>query len=133
MTKTNKIWIGIILTTCLLSVLALWQVQRISQSLSDPGQALVYVDQVLVHSVDLSQLDGPTTTLIETGHGKNLIEFTSDSVRVVEADCPDQICVHQGPIKTSAIPIVCLPHKVVVRLTPSTQERGEDPVDAIVR
>jgi hypothetical protein len=41
------------------------------------------------------------------------------------ANCPDQTCVKQGVIKDGTVPIVCLPHKVIVRI-----EGGESGLDA---
>lgn len=35
---------------------------------------------------------------------------------MLEADCPDQVCVHAGWLTDSAAPIVCLPHRLVIRL-----------------
>ena len=36
------------------------------------------------------------------------------------ADCPDQVCVHQGWISDSTVPIVCLPHQVIIEVTGGT-------------
>jgi hypothetical protein len=35
---------------------------------------------------------------------------------IVSASCPDQICVHQGFISTSLLPITCLPNRLVIRV-----------------
>ena len=48
--------------------------------------------------------------------GYNLIEVERGRIRVAEADCPDQVCVRQGWISNSVVPIACLPHKLVVQL-----------------
>ena len=33
-----------------------------------------------------------------------------------EADCPDRLCVKQGEITNGIYPIVCLPHRLTVRI-----------------
>ena len=60
--------------------------------------------------------------------GYNIVEVEPGRIRVSEADCPDQVCVRQGWIATSAAPVVCLPHGLVIEIT-----GGESEVDAVVR
>ena len=38
------------------------------------------------------------------------------SIAIISATCPDQICVHQGFISTSLLPITCLPNRLVIRV-----------------
>ena len=45
-----------------------------------------------------------------------------------EADCPDQICVSRGLIQKSGQSIVCLPHRLVIRL----EQLGDQELDAVV-
>ena len=37
-------------------------------------------------------------------------------IRVSKADCPDQICANQGWISDGAVPIICLPHKLMIEI-----------------
>lgn len=46
--------------------------------------------------------------------GRNLIRVENGSVMVAQADCPDKICVHTGPISQEGEVIACLPHGVIV-------------------
>ena len=45
-------------------------------------------------------------------------------IRVSAADCPDQVCVEQGYISDGTVPIVCLPHGLVIEIV-----GGEEPLD----
>lgn len=54
--------------------------------------------------------------LIETEFGKNVIEYDENSVRVIEASCPDKLDILQGEISKSGEVIVCLPNRLVVEL-----------------
>ena len=38
------------------------------------------------------------------------------AICISEASCPDKICVGQGYISNSLVPITCLPHKLVIEL-----------------
>lgn len=54
---------------------------------------------------------------IDTEYGSNTVTIKDGTVAVTEADCPDQICVHEYPLgDDSPNPIVCLPHKLIVEI-----------------
>ena len=57
--------------------------------------------------------------------GENRVYIQEDLVFMDSANCPDQTCVKQGVIKDGTVPIVCLPHKVIVRI-----EGGDGGLDA---
>ena len=46
----------------------------------------------------------------------NVLLIHDGKADMTEADCPDQVCVRQGWISNSVVPIACLPHKLVVQL-----------------
>ena len=52
---------------------------------------------------------------IDLGTGNHL-EIRGGEIRMTEADCPDQICVHTGWIDQEHDMIVCMPNKVVVQI-----------------
>ena len=53
---------------------------------------------------------------VQTDWGMNTVHVEPDGVSVTYADCPDLLCVQQGKITTSAIPIVCVPHHLTVQI-----------------
>ena len=72
-------------------------------------------------------LSKPGEYRISYGDSYNIIEITEAGVRMKEADCPDQICVTRGVIQKSGQSIVCLPHRLVVRL----EQVGDQELDAV--
>ena len=62
---------------------------------------------------------------ITTERGENHILIESGAVRMIEADCPDQVCLHQGSINFSFQAIVCLPNRFVVSIR---QNPIEEPI-----
>jgi hypothetical protein len=79
--------------------------------------ACVYVDGELERRIDLDAVAVPYDFVVETKWGHNTVHVEQGSVRVSEADCPDQICVHQGKITgDDLLPIVCVPHRVVIEI-----------------
>ena len=59
---------------------------------------------------------------------RNVLKIRSGQASMIEADCPDLICVHHKPISRQGESIVCLPHKVIVEVTgeESAQEDEEN-------
>lgn len=62
----------------------------------------------------------------EDGTLLNRISVEPGRIRVEHANCPDQVCVEQGWIQDSALPIVCLPNKLIIEIT-----GGEEGADAV--
>lgn len=46
----------------------------------------------------------------------NVCEISDGRVRMIHADCPDQICVHSADIGAEGGIIVCLPNKVILSI-----------------
>ena len=63
-----------------------------------------------------------------TPDGKNTIQIKDGVVSMVEAVCPDQICVHSKPLRTSTGSIVCLPNRVALRIIGIDEEEGLDAI-----
>ena len=71
-------------------------------------------------------LSGDTRIVLGDGTHTNTLVIENGSARVVEANCPDQICVNRGAVRYDGESIVCLPHKLVI-----TVEGGPSPdIDA---
>lgn len=49
----------------------------------------------------------------------NICKIKDGKVTMIEADCPDKLCVHQKAISTKGGTIVCLPNKVVLEIDSS--------------
>ncbi len=47
----------------------------------------------------------------------NTVRIEGGSVRMEESDCKNRICVNTGAISSPLYPIVCLPNRVLVRIS----------------
>lgn len=79
-------------------------------------KALVYVDGELYGSYDLASVVIPYEETIRSEYGYNTLRISRGAIEVLEADCEGQDCVRQGAIRDSLLPIVCLPHHVVIEI-----------------
>jgi len=108
----SKMILLLLLGAAAASALFLWRKDREVQS----PIARITRDGVLLKEIDLSQVDESYAITLEDGSGTNTVLVEPGRIRISEADCPDQICVNQGYILDSTVPIVCLPHKLMVEI-----------------
>jgi hypothetical protein len=55
------------------------------------------------------------------------VEVDGGKIRMLKANCPEQICVKQGWIKDPGASIVCLPGEIIIHID------GPADVDAVTR
>ena len=93
--------------------------------------ANIYQDGTCIRSVDLSAVTEPETFIITTEHGTNTVLIEPGRICILEANCPDQVCVNAGWLADSAAPIVCLPHRVVIRIESAPGAQGSGQLDTV--
>ena len=82
------------------------------------GSPIARISQegVLLEEIDLNQVEESCTLTFEDERGTNTVLVEPGRIRILEADCPDQVCVNQGFISDGTVPIVCLPHRLLVEI-----------------
>ena len=83
-----------------------------------PGvTAQVILNGEVIREIDLSRVKEPYSFSVDDGAGgTNLVEVEPGRIRVSEANCPDGICVSQGWLSDQTVPIVCLPHRLIIKI-----------------
>lgn len=64
---------------------------------------------------------------LTTGH--LVVRIEEGSARVVEADCPDQLCIHTGRVHRPGQAVVCVPNRVSIEVV--REDNTEQDVDAM--
>lgn len=83
----------------------------------------IYQDGQLITSISLTEIqESYTFTVTGTSGCQNEVEVRPGSIGILSADCPDKLCVHQGFISDSRLPITCLPNRLVIQLRPAEQD-----------
>jgi hypothetical protein len=118
MLRSNKFWIIVLGGVVIVSIAATLALGRVSAD-----TAHIYQNGALIESLDLSSVAAPYTFTVESALGANVIMVERGRIRISEADCPDMSCVRQGWVSGGTTPIVCLPHRLVIR------PGGNGPVD----
>lgn len=109
----------LILALVLLAVLAAGFFVQRSLFSGQGAKAIVQVGGQVTHELSLSKAQ--ELWVGDDEIGRNLVRVEDGAVMVVEADCPDKVCVHTGPIRQEGEVIACLPHGVIIYI----QRRGE--------
>ena len=94
------------------------RIYAVSHSSTGNGQALyadIYQSGELLETIRLDTVTDEYTFEVPGENGaSNTVR--PGSIAIISATCPDQICVHQGFISTSLLPITCLPNRLVIRV-----------------
>ena len=90
-------------------------------------QVNILQDGKVLFNIDLVSAEDQTLEIEYEGR-INTVQIENGRIRMLNAECPDQTCVHMGWLRSGSIPIVCLPNHLVIEYTDS-----EDKVDTVVR
>lgn len=97
----------LIISTILISAVLFF----VRESFIETGETvLIYVDNKLYKTVSLSES-------CEIDVGTNTIVIENGYAYMKNATCPDKICVNTGKINDNSRDIICLPNKVMVKIT----------------
>ena len=84
----------------------------------DHPVAAITLDGEVLDEIDLTQVQEPYSFTVTGKDGlTNTVLVEPGRIRVSAADCPDHICVDQGFISDGTVPIVCLPHKLMISIS----------------
>jgi len=120
-TATDVILIAVVLVLATASIVRVGRAE--SRTPAGSAVAKIYHGNVLIEEVALDV----DRDLELTDVGMR-VEVREGRIRVVESDCPQQVCVHAGWIRRGRQVIACVPNKVLI-----TIESSEPPfLDAIV-
>ena len=78
---------------------------------SGSGSAVVKVDGKIEGTYPLNE-----DREITINNGSNILQIRNGKAKMTEADCPDQLCVHQKAVSASGENIICLPNRVIVEV-----------------
>lgn len=88
---------------------------------------VIEVDRKVIYDIPLTGESKAKIIQVEEGNGQyNRIEIKQGVVRVVEANCPDKICVKWSAIRNNGETIVCLPHRMVIKILGGKQKGSID-------
>ncbi|MBU1669773.1 MAG: NusG domain II-containing protein [Actinobacteria bacterium] len=128
--QTGKVRLGDLVLVALVVVAAAASVMLVSAARAGEKGSLVIIEVNgrEVKRVALGPGQAARTFKIETGDGYNMVVVDGGRVRVKEADCRDRVCLGMGWAETSGDNIICLPHRMVIRVVGRRAPNGVDTV-----
>ena len=110
------------------SLLWIWQADTDSVKIT----AEIYQNGELIQSISLDSVEEPYSFTITGNDGcYNEVEVRPGSIGIISANCPDKLCVHQGFIHSSLLPVTCLPNHLVIQIRTEDNSSENDAVDIV--
>ncbi|RCX13572.1 hypothetical protein DFP94_12019 [Fontibacillus phaseoli] len=130
MKRGDILLIGLIVVIAAVFLVPRWLDGESSEKYHNgPRIAKITVDGKPFRTVELT---GEEQTIeIKTEFGYNLLKVHDYGIEMIDADCPDKVCLTFGFIERNGGTIVCLPHKLLVEIEGASGE-GDD-LDAVVK
>lgn len=88
--------------------------------------ASIKVDGKLYDTIHLSTNKGEKKLNIKNSAGNNSILIRNNTIKVISADCKDDLCVKQGEISKVGESIICLPHKLIIEIKGDEKDSSSD-------
>ena len=120
----------IIIAAALLAALALYLVSQISLG-AEASTVVATLDGKEVLRRPLAMED--TYEIAQEDGSVNIIAVEDGAVYMKEANCRDGLCIRQGKMKNGAKTIVCLPHKLVVKMDGDAPVSDNSDLDIIIQ
>ncbi|WP_455529912.1 NusG domain II-containing protein [Ruminococcus sp.] len=113
MTKGVKIIGAVVLLMLAAAIVAV----MLNFRTSDNTHIVILQNNKVIYSLDLSKEKDRSFRIESPDGGWNEVKIENGKICIADADCPDQTCVHTGVLRSEGVPIVCLPHKLVIRFS----------------
>lgn len=79
--------------------------------------ANIYKEDKLIESINLDEVKEDYEFVIEDDNGNyNKVLVSKGNISIIEASCPDSVCINTGKISNGFLPIICLPNKVTIEI-----------------
>lgn len=56
---------------------------------------------------------------------ENTLQIKNNEIKMIQATCPDHVCIKQGAISKKGQSIICLPHKLIVEVVSGDEEQDD--------
>ena len=63
---------------------------------------------------------------ISTDHGNNTIVINGNEIKIVDADCKDELCIKQGSISKIGKTLICLPNELIIEIKGDEYDSSDD-------
>lgn len=119
MNRADKILIGVIMLFFLISL-------GINQYIFARTDCLIHKSAVIrvqkeTYKTIALPVDKRVTLVLEGKIGYAVVEISGEKIRMIDAPCPDKICMHRGVISSVGESIICIPNEIVIEIIAETK------------
>lgn len=93
-------------------------------------EVIIVRDGKIIHKYKIDDTYERTIKL-DFGNEHNIVEIKDGKVTMTESNCPDKVCIETKPISKNGEMIVCLPHKLYVKIEGEEDDKQSD-IDIVV-
>lgn len=128
MTKGVKICLAAVLTALVISAVTAAVMFR-PKKIESSQYVEIVQDNKILYRIDIVQEKDRTFRIEYPDGGWNEITIRNSQIFVSDADCPDKTCVKSGILRSENMPIVCLPHRLVIRFSGQGEQNENKTTD----
>lgn len=92
----------------------------------DRTYAEITINGKVYKKIPLSEHTGEEFIDVKYENKINTVRARDNKISIVEASCPDSLCIHQGEIFKVGQSIVCLPNKVMIEIKGNKLEDSDE-------
>ncbi len=98
-----------------IAIIAIGAISFILLNKKEGGKVIISVGGEVYKEVSLKE-EQEIPIVMKDGEFENILQIKNGYATMKEANCPDQLCVHQKSISKEGESIVCLPHQVIITI-----------------
>lgn len=115
MKKTDKYILIIVGVILFLSIVGIYGYRMFFSTAGTT--AVITQNGKVINTIELDKVEKPYEFTINSQQGGyNTIYVDHGSIRVIDADCPDRLCIHTGTLSKTNDIAVCLPHGLFIEI-----------------
>lgn len=99
-----------------------WNIYTYNEYGDGEGIVTVRINGKLYGEYNLKTVKDQSIKLNLPSGEHSTVEFKDGKVRIEDADCPDKICVKTGWISKPGEMIVCLPYRIIIKISGERQD-----------
>lgn len=122
MTRSVKILIAVAAVIFAVSAVLTFIFFRDRKTDGESVMVEILQDNKVIYTLDLAKEEDRTFRIESADGGWNDVTIEDGQISITDADCSDRTCVKTGRLRSEYVPIICLPHKLVIRYADGEDE-----------
>lgn len=88
--------------------------------------ASIKVNGKFYDNIPLSSFKGEKTFTIKSTSGTNDVLVKDNTIKIIKANCKDELCIKQGEMSNVGESIICLPNELIIEIKGAEKDSSSD-------